>query len=172
MILQQLPNTISVARMLLIGPVVWCLLTGRAGAALWLFALAGLSDAADGYFARRFGWKSRAGALLDPAADKLLLVASFVTLGWIGLAPWGLVATVFARDLLIIGLYLQRAGPVRGQPTELSKLNTVAQILCVLLLVYAAAHGAEPVLVETMLAITLMTTVFSGLHYLWLWARG
>ena len=108
---------------------------------------------------------------LDPAADKVLLVAAFFTAGWLGLAPWWLVGTVFARDVIIVALYLQRRTPVSERPTTISKINTFAQSACVLLIVFDAAFGVNAVLVQTWLAVTLMTTVFSGLLYLGLWAR-
>lgn len=171
MTLQHLPNTISVMRILLVAPIVWSMVIGDYDVALWLIVIAGISDAADGHFARRYGWQTRAGALLDPAGDKLLLVASFVTLGTMGFAPWWLIGTVLARDVIIVALYLHRRRPVSVRPTTISKINTFAQTACVLLLVYGAAHGANRVLLDTWLAITLMTTVFSGLLYLWLWAE-
>ena len=169
--LRHLPNAISIARMLLVVPIVAWLVAGDFEAAWWLFLLAGASDAVDGYCARRFGWQTPLGALLDPAADKVLLVATFFTVGWLGLAPWWLVLTVFARDVIIVALYLQRRTPVSDRPTTISKINTFTQSACVLLIVYGAAFGANAVLVQTWLAITLMTTVFSGLLYLGLWAR-
>jgi cardiolipin synthase (CMP-forming) len=169
--LQHLPNAISIARLSLVVPITLWLLDGQYKPALWLFLLAGASDALDGFFARRFGWQTRVGALLDPAADKVLLVAAFFTLGWLGLVPWWLVWTVFARDVIIVALYWHRHAPVSASPTTISKLNTLAQTVCVLLVVYGAAVGANRVLIDSWLAVTLLTTVFSGLLYLWLWAR-
>lgn len=170
MTLQHLPNAISIARLLLVVPITLWLLDGQYKPALWLFVLAGASDALDGFFARRFGWQTRVGALLDPAADKLLLVATFFTIGWLGLVPWWLVWTVFARDVIIIALYFHRRAPVSAKPTTISKLNTLAQTVCVVLVVYGAAFGANQVLIDSWIAVTLLTTVFSGLLYLWLWA--
>lgn len=169
--LQHLPNAISIARMSLVVPITVWLLDGQYEPALWLFVLAGASDALDGFFARRYDWQTRVGALLDPAADKALLVAVFFTLGWLGLAPWWLVWTVFARDVIIIALYFHRRAPVSANPTTISKLNTLAQTACVVLIVYGAAFGTNRVLVDSWIAVTLLTTVFSGLLYLWLWAR-
>ena len=88
--MQQLPNIISVFRMLLVVPVVGSLLQQQFGMALVLFAIAGFSDGLDGFLAKHFGWQSRLGSILDPLADKLLLVSSFLTLTWMGFVPlWG-----------------------------------------------------------------------------------
>ena len=78
--LRHLPNIISVARIVLIVPVVWMLLSGRYTSAFWLFVIAGASDGLDGFLAKRFGWSSRLGGILDALADKLLLVSAFVCL--------------------------------------------------------------------------------------------
>jgi phosphatidylglycerophosphate synthase len=83
--LKYIPNMICVVRMFLVAPIVWSLLEGRYGLALGLILVAGFSDALDGFLARRFDWRTRLGGLLDPAADKLLMFAAYVTLAWIGL---------------------------------------------------------------------------------------
>lgn len=134
--LKHIPNLICVARIVLVAPIVWSLLEGRYALALGLIVLAGMSDALDGYLARTFDWRTRLGGLLDPAADKLLMFASFVTLTWIGLVPIWFTAIVVGRDLVIIGgtiAYRFLVGPFEGEPTRASKLNTVFQILFILL---------------------------------------
>src|SRR3990172_3309285 len=100
--LKDIPNIISLLRMALVPPVVILLLNGYYGWALLVFVSAGLSDGLDGYLAKRFGWRSRLGAILDPLADKLLLVASYLTLGWLGQLPLWLVAVVVGRDIVIV----------------------------------------------------------------------
>ncbi|MDE2089174.1 MAG: CDP-alcohol phosphatidyltransferase family protein, partial [Gammaproteobacteria bacterium] len=99
---RDLPNLISVLRMLLVLPVVALLMTEHYREALLLFGLAGLSDALDGFLAKRYGWTSRLGAVLDPLADKILLVSSYIALGWLRLLPLWLVAAVIVRDLVIV----------------------------------------------------------------------
>src|SRR4030095_11156283 len=97
-----------------------------------LFLLAGLSDAADGYIAKRYGWRSELGAYLDPIADKALLVSIYVTLGFAGHLPAWLVSAVVSRDILIIGAFLLSwvlSRPVPIQPLLISKVNTLFQIL-------------------------------------------
>ena len=85
--LSWLPNAICIVRIVLVGPIVWALLDGRYLLALLLIVTAGLSDGVDGFLARYFDWRTRLGSLLDPTADKLLLVSVFVTMTYIGLVP-------------------------------------------------------------------------------------
>ena len=103
MSLSWLPNAISLLRIGLVPPLLWLMLRGRYDIALILFIVAGFSDGVDGYLAKRFNWQSRAGALLDPTADKLLVAGSFVTLGVTGHLPMWLAAIVVLRDLIIFG---------------------------------------------------------------------
>ena len=98
----EIPNIISILRILLVIPVIWLLLTDDFPSALWLFAIAGVSDALDGFLAKRYGWQSELGSLLDPLADKILLVSCYVVLGWLLLLPAWLVATVILRDVMIV----------------------------------------------------------------------
>lgn len=137
---RDIPNLISLARILLVLPVVWALLNRHFGLALLLFAVAGISDGIDGFLAKRFGWFSRLGSLLDPAADKLLLVSSFIALGWLGLVQVWVVVVVLLRDLVILGgaiAYRVRVGPFDGQPNWQSKVNTFLQICLVIGLLLA-----------------------------------
>jgi cardiolipin synthase (CMP-forming) len=159
--LKHIPNMICIARIILVAPIVWSLFQGRYGLALALILLAGFSDALDGYLARRFGWRTRLGGLLDPAADKLLMVAAFVSLAWIGLAPIWLTAVVVGRDIVIIGgtiAYQLCVAPVHGEPTGASKLNTVFQILFVLLTVNHGWHGWPTALWLQLLAAAIVVT--------------
>lgn len=127
-----LPNLISTGRILLVPAVVWLMAERRFDLAFWGFAIAGISDGIDGFIARHWNLRSRLGAFLDPLADKLLLVSSFVTLGLLGMLPDWLVILVVARDLLIVGGVL--LGWVLGadaepHPSLVSKANTLCQIL-------------------------------------------
>src|SRR5437762_7574935 len=102
----SLPNLITLARLLSVPVTVWLIVDERYGAAFWLFIGAGVSDALDGFIAKRFDRRTRLGALLDPAADKVLLVSVYVTLGIAGqLWAWLVVLVVF-RDVMIIGGFL------------------------------------------------------------------
>ncbi|WP_373508037.1 CDP-alcohol phosphatidyltransferase family protein, partial [Thiocapsa sp.] len=100
--LRDLPNIISVLRLVAVAPVMYLLLRQEYGWALVLFAAAGASDGLDGYLAKRYDWRSRLGGILDPLADKALLVACFLILGWQGLVPVWLVIAVILRDLVIV----------------------------------------------------------------------
>ena len=102
----NIPNTLTLARIVLVPLVVWLIVTHEMLAAFVLFLLAGVSDAADGYLAKRFQWRTELGAYLDPIADKLLLVSIYVTLGLSGHLPAWLVIAVVSRDILIIGAFL------------------------------------------------------------------
>lgn len=134
----NLPNCISLGRVLLVPIVFWLLLSDRHQAAFFLFVLAGLSDAVDGWLAKRYNLRTELGAYLDPLADKLLIVSIFVAMGWLKELPLWLVIAVVMRDLLIItGVLLARLldHPVRIRPLVVSKANTFAQLLlasCVL----------------------------------------
>jgi cardiolipin synthase len=130
MILRQIPNALTALRVLLVVPIVMLLLQRQYAPAAWLFALAALSDGLDGMLARRFGWQSRIGGLLDPLADKLLVNACFLALWWLGQLPGWLPALVLARDAVIVAgalAYHWRVEAVDPAPTLLGKASTVAQ---------------------------------------------
>jgi cardiolipin synthase len=166
---RHLPNLICLLRIGLIWPVVVSLQRGDFLQALGLFLLASLSDGLDGYLAKRFNWTSRLGKVLDPVADKLLLIAVFMVATWIGLIPRWLTIAVITRDFLI-GLgalsFVIGWGPLRGRPTYASKVNTLLQLLYVLLVMLHAAERVPPQPVLDALAwLTLATILVSGYGY-------
>lgn len=167
--MRHLPNLICLLRLLLIWPIVVALHKGQHLAALGLFVVAAMSDGLDGYLAKRFNWTSELGKLLDPVADKLLLMTVFVQAAWLGLVPWWLTAAVVARDVLIgLGALTYRLwfGPLHGRPTVISKVNTAAQLVYVVLVLLAAATGVPGhEILDACALITLATTVVSGAHY-------
>lgn len=167
--LKYIPNIICVGRIILVAPIVWALLQERYGLALLLCMIAGLSDALDGYLARRFDWRTRLGGLLDPAADKLLMFASFVTLTWMGWVPFWFTAIVVGRDIVIITgaiVYQVMVAPVHGEPTTASKLNTFLQISFILLTIGHAWTGWPPMIaVEALGAAILVTIAVSTVQY-------
>jgi len=171
----DIPNIITVFRFLLVPPVVLLLLNAQFGLALLLFGVAGISDGVDGYLAKRFNWTSRLGALMDPLADKLLLVSSFITLGWLNLIPLWLVGVVILRDLVIVGgalVYNFRIERLEAEPSMVSKLNTFTQILLVLAVMFSAAVQELPFLwMDVLLYSVLVTTLWSGFDYVWRWGR-
>jgi cardiolipin synthase len=173
----DLPNLISILRIALVVPVVLFLLEGIYTWALVLFLIAGASDGLDGFLARRYGWTSRVGAILDPIGDKLLMVAVFLVLGTKGYLPWWLVAVVILRDVIIITgavTYHTLIEQVDMQPLYISKLNTALQILLVLLVLYhlSAFGPALPALAETILVYAVfISTLASGTAYVVSWGR-
>ena len=169
MSLRQLPNAICVARILLVVPIAWCVVEERLTAALGLCALAAFSDALDGFLAKRYGWASELGKVLDPLADKLLLVTLFVTLAMVGWVPGWLAAVAVGRDVVIgLGALAYRAwfGAIDGRPTVVSKINTALQLFYVLAVIGARGYALPPEAVVTGLgAAVFVTTVVSGIDY-------
>lgn len=128
----NIPNIITLGRVILVPVVFWLLVSGQTQAAFFAFLVAGISDAVDGFLAKRFGWTTELGAYLDPLADKLLIVSIFVALGVRGALPSWLVIAVVTRDILIIAAVILSwllDHPVRIKPFVVSKANTLAQIV-------------------------------------------
>lgn len=175
MSLSWLPNAISMLRIALVAPILMLILDGQFGWALALFFIAGFSDGLDGYLAVRFDWQSRLGALLDPAADKLLITGMFVTLAWIGQIPVWLAAIVILRDVVIVSgalAYNYIVKPVPGEPTRISKLNTALQMLFVLFVLSRAGFAwPEKITITVLGASILVTVVISGVDYVWSWSK-
>jgi cardiolipin synthase len=170
-----LPNAICVLRMLLVAPLVALLLGQSYVPALGVFVVAGLSDGLDGFLAKKFEWRTRLGGLLDPAADKLLLVSTFCALTYTGLTPFGLTAFVIGRDVVIVAgavTYQLLIAPVTGEPARISKLNTACQLGFVFFTMVAAAFGWPPRISLTALgAAVVFTSIVSGLNYVLRWSR-
>lgn len=170
-----LPNLISIFRLILVPPLVVLVLQGRYTMALALFLVAGVSDGVDGFLARYYGWHSRLGKILDPAADKALMVATYVAFGWNGVLPVWLVGLVIGRDLVIVAgfsAYRLLFGHVEVRPMLVSKLNTLLQL--VLAVVVLFDRGAAPLpdwLLASLVALTAATTVVSGIAYVVQWSR-
>jgi cardiolipin synthase len=168
-IVRHLPNLICLVRIALIWPITMALAARSMPTALALFAAAAVSDALDGYLAKRFNWTSGLGKILDPVADKLLLITVFVQAAWLELIPWWLTAAVVARDVTIgLGALIYRLwfGPLHGRPTLLSKINTALQLGYVgLVMLNAAATVPGREVLDAAAAVTLASTVLSGLHY-------
>lgn len=166
---RQIPNLITSLRILLIAPIAVALLHHELLIALGLFSLAAASDLLDGFIAKRFGWQSALGGVLDPAADKLLLATSFVVLAVMGLVPLWLMATAVARDLVIVSgavAYRRWFGPLEARPSMLSKLNTLCQALFILCVI-ARQQFSQPSAgwIVALGALTFLTTAVSGIDY-------
>lgn len=171
----NLPNLITLARLFCVPFAIWLIAEERYGAAFWVFVGAGVSDALDGYIAKNFDRRTRLGALLDPVADKTLLVSVYVTLGWAGQLWTSLVVLVVFRDVMIIGGFLliqAIAAPKRYDPLFVSKLNTGLQIALVAFVLARLGLGVGPGPVGEALSLAVMaTTVLSGVSYLVRWTR-
>lgn len=175
MSLNWLPNAISLLRIALVAPILMMILEGSFGWALALFWLAGFSDGVDGYLAKRFDWHTRLGALLDPVADKLLVAGTFMALAYTQHIPVWLAAIVILRDVIIVTgatAYNFIVGPVQGEPTRISKLNTALQLLFLLFVLSRAGFGWPDEIAITILgASILVTVVISGIDYVCSWSR-
>lgn len=167
--LRQLPNAITGLRLVMAPLLPWLLLAGHYRSALGVALAAGLSDALDGFVAKRFGWQSRLGSLLDPIADKLMLGLAMIGLAWVGMLPAWLVALVLVRDAVIVtgaAAWWRLAGPYDGRPSPLGKVTTALQVGLVLLCLLELSGLVLPlqVRVQAVVAVGLVTFV-SGLDY-------
>jgi cardiolipin synthase len=163
----SIPNFITLGRAMLVPVVFWLLVSGRIQAAFVVFLVAGVSDAVDGFLAKRFGWQTELGAYLDPLADKMLVVSIFIALGVLGALPSWLVIAVVSRDILIVTAVVLSwllDHPVHIKPLIVSKANTVAQLglAATVLADEGFGLGLEPwrtVLVWATAALTLASLV-------------
>ncbi len=173
--LRHIPNIISSIRILLVAPIAVALAEHRLAIAIGLFGAAALSDAADGFLAKRFGWQSELGAVLDPAADKLLLATVFITLGCLKLVPLWLVAAAVARDAIIVAgalVYRCWIGPLNIRPSIVSKFNTLCQAAFIMAVVCREQFSLPPVWVATVLgALVFATVTISGIDYVLIYGR-
>jgi cardiolipin synthase len=173
----MLPNALSLLRIILTVPIVIALLKEQYFLVLVLFFSAGITDALDGWFAKQFSLQSRLGSILDPMADKILLTCTFIALYWVGILPFWLLLLIFLRDLIIVaatvGYFLGQEGSEgeRLQPTWISKLNTVLQIILVLFLVLAQLQAGLTEWFEIAFIVVATSTALSGTDYMWLWVR-
>lgn len=173
----NLPNFISLARLLSVPLIVWMIVYGWIATALWVCLLAGLSDAVDGFLAKRLACRTTLGVYLDPIADKVLLVSLFAVFGILGHLPSWLVILVVFRDLLIVGgallTHTFNLSPIAIVPSRVGKLNTMLQILLALE-VLARVGYAIPVdgLNDALILAVAATTFASGAGYVLRWGRG
>ena len=167
--IRHLPNLLSALRLLAAPLAAWAILHDRDTAAFLVFLFAGVSDAADGYIARHWGFTSRFGAHLDPAADKLLMLLCFLALWQVGVAPPWLVLLVIARDVLIAAGWLAARLMTLAMPDApllIGKASTVAQIVYVGLLLALLALDHQSLELElAAAAIVALLAVLSGLAY-------
>lgn len=173
-LLHHIPNIISVFRILLIAPIIILLHRQSWMNAFVLILIAGISDALDGFLARVFSWQSRLGSILDPLADKALLIFVFVSLAYQGIIPVWLAVLVVARDsVILVGAIMLQwlTGHLEMSPLFISKLNTALQILFVLVIMYHLAFSALPAqYIETLQIAVAAITAMSGVAYVVIWS--
>jgi cardiolipin synthase len=171
--LHHLPNLISALRIVLVAPLIAAILFDRYPLAVAIAVVAGVSDGVDGYLARRYRWQSQLGSILDPVADKLMLVGCMLALGWLGEVPRWLVALVVVRDAVIALGVLAWHRVLRNfesHPSWLSKTTTVAQIGFVLLVLAVHAFGwRTPMAIPV--GVVAVLTAASGIDYVVRWGR-
>ena len=171
----SIPNIITLARILLVPFIVWAIASNQLEIAFTIFLAAGISDAVDGFLAKRFNMSSELGALLDPLADKALLVSIYVALGICGAIPRWIVILVVSRDIMIVGAVIVSwlfDKPVEMKPLMVSKLNTAAQVALAALILASLAFGFKPMPYDAALMglVTVFTLVSVSL-YLVEWVR-
>lgn len=171
----NIPNVITLLRILLVPVLVLLLLDGNFTGALWVFLAAGVSDALDGLIAKRFNMCTRLGSLLDPLADKLLLVSSVIVLARAGHLPLWLALTIIARDIIIVGgacVCYFRIGRLEMAPSVPSKLNTFVQICLIFLIIVQQTRLVQiSGWLPPLFVLAFITALVSGGHYVAVWGR-
>ena len=161
-------------------PIAMLLYQNAWSAAFWLILLAGISDALDGFLARAFNWQSRLGAILDPLADKALLIFVFLSLAHKGMIPVWLAAIVVIRDIVILAgavTYRWLFKEIEISPLFISKINTAIQILFVFAIMYHLAFSGSSYwqlplsVVNSLQSLVALTTIVSGIAYVVIWSR-
>lgn len=171
---RNIPNAITIARLVLVLPIAVAIVESNFLLALLLFTLSGLSDGLDGYLARRFNWVSTFGKLIDPLADKLMMIITAVTLGSLGHFPLLMTVLLVTKDLVVIGgvfSYTTLAGFPRIEPTWLGKVTTASQIvLLVSVLLNLSFPTMLPALfIELWFWLVAVLTAVDGVSYIWIW---
>ena len=171
----SIPNIITLARILLVPIIVWAIASSQMEIAFAVFVVAGVSDAVDGFLAKRFNMTTELGALLDPLADKALLVSIYIALGIWGAIPRWIVILVVSRDIMIVAAVIVSwlfDKPVQMKPSMVSKLNTVAQVGFAAVVLASLSFGFQPMPYDLILMgfVTVFTLVSVSL-YLVEWVR-
>ncbi|MBU2874423.1 CDP-alcohol phosphatidyltransferase family protein [Marinobacter salexigens] len=170
-----IPNALTFVRILLIAPFARALLVQEYRLALLIFAVASVTDGLDGFLARHFNWRSRFGAVVDPLADKALLITAYLVLTYTSVLPLWLFALIVGRDLLIVGgalVYHYSIGRFEMEPSIPGKLNTLVQIVVILgIIVILAGLPVQPIWLNIGIWLVAVSTVFSGGHYIVVWGK-
>ena len=171
----SIPNIITLGRIILVPVIVWAIASSQMEIAFAIFVIAGVSDAVDGFLAKRFNMASELGALLDPLADKALIVSIYISLGIAGALPIFLVILVVSRDIMIVSGFMLSwliGKPMPVRPLAISKVNTVAQIfLATFVLAEQGFHFNSALLSAIVVLLVAVLTVLSIAFYLAEWVR-
>jgi cardiolipin synthase (CMP-forming) len=171
----SIPNIITLGRILLVPIIIWAIASEQMALAFAVFVVAGVSDAVDGFLAKRFNMTSELGALLDPLADKALLVSIYIALGIWGAMPHWLVILVVSRDFMIVAAVMVSwlfDKPVAMKPSMVSKLNTVAQVGLAALVLASLGFDFKPTPYDLILmGLVTLFTLSSVSLYLVEWVR-
>ena len=169
-----IPNALTFLRILLIAPFAAALMAKEYRFALVIFFLASATDAFDGFLARHYNWRTRLGAIVDPLADKALLITTYLMLAITGVLPAWLFWLVLGRDLLIVcgGLaFHYGVGRFEMQPSLPGKLNTLIQILVALAIIILLADlPMQPWVMDVGILLVAASAIFSGAHYIGVWS--
>ena len=172
--MSYIPNAICILRIILVIPIIDFLWDKQYENALGLIAISGISDFLDGFLAKRNNWRSKLGAALDPAADKILLVSVFVTLYFMDLIPFWLMATVLMRDFMILfglALYYYFIEKPNPNPSFISKFNTNLQIFFVLFVIAGQIFSSNfGLLIQFTGSLVFLTSILSGMDYWISWS--
>ena len=174
----SIPNIITLGRILLVPFIVWAIASSQMEIAFAIFVVAGVSDAIDGFLAKRFNMASELGALLDPLADKALLVSIYVALGIWGAVPRWIVILVVSRDIMIVSAVIVSwlfGKPIPMKPLMVSKLNTVAQVAFAAMVLAALGFGFKStpydLILTGLMGLVTVFTLISVSLYLVEWVR-
>lgn len=174
-LLKYIPNTITFIRLIVVCPFIYYLLVGNYLVAFYIFFASGFSDGLDGFLARRFNWGTQLGAFIDPLADKLMLLASFISLTYLGKLSLWVTGLVLVRDAVImagIGGLFYLHEKVCFEPTFISKWNTVFQGLLIFLLLFELAYWDLPaIVIQGLILVVVFTTLWTFVDYVWVWGR-
>ena len=171
----NVPNAITLARLAAVPIVVWLILDGDLRVAFWVFLAAAISDAIDGIIAKHFNAVTVFGAFIDPIADKALLVGTYITLGHENFLPIWLVIMVVFRDIVIVGgalVFHTVTQSLAMRPLMISKINTVAQLILAIVVLFVIGHGIEVGPILTVMGYFIaLTTLWSGTAYVTTWSK-
>ena len=173
-VMRHIPNLLTGIRFLLIPVLIYLLYNGNFHGSLYLIILMGLTDALDGFLAKKLNCVSRFGEFSDPICDKLMLISATVILAYMGLLPVWLVALIIARDLIILvgGItYYLCIAEFSANPSMLSKANTFFQLLLTVIVIYSQINAVPEQWLEGLINIVAVTTLLSGIAYVWTWGR-